>query len=130
MQMGSQTAANILRGLRGEALKPFRYWDRGTFAVIGRGAAVGVAFRRFQLSGFLAWLAWLLIHILFLVGFRSRLVVMINWAYAYFTSRRGVRLITGELPRPLLPRPAPGLPVPEGSGVLPGSPPPVPVPPR
>jgi NADH:ubiquinone reductase (H+-translocating) len=74
---------------------PFGYWDRGTFAVIGRGKAVGVAFRSWRLRGLGAWLAWLFVHILFLIGFRSRLVVLVNWAYAYLGYRRAARIITG-----------------------------------
>lgn len=103
MQEGSHAAKNILRALKGEPLKPFHYWDRGSFAVIGRGHAVGMVFDKWKMAGFFAWLAWLFIHILFLIGFRSKLVVMINWAYSYLTSRRGVRLITGKVPHPLVP---------------------------
>lgn len=98
MQEGTHAAKNILRRVRGEAMQPFRYFDRGSFAVIGRGRAVGVVLGRFRMSGVLAWLAWLFIHLLFLIGFRSRVVVLINWAYAYVNARRGVRLITYEQP--------------------------------
>lgn len=98
MQQGKHVAENLRRKLEGKPLLPFRYWDRGTFAVIGRGKAVGVAFRRFQLSGFSAWLTWLFVHILFLIGFRNRLVVLINWGYSFFTSKRGIGLITGAVP--------------------------------
>jgi NADH dehydrogenase len=99
MQQGAHAARNILRALRGEPALPFHYWDRGVFAVIGRNAAVGELLRRLKLSGFLAWLAWLLIHLYFLIGFRNRLFVMASWAYSYLTYRRSARLITGELPR-------------------------------
>ena len=92
---GKHAADNLLRTVRGESPVPFRYNDRGSFAVIGRGAAVGVAFRRLRLSGALAWLAWLLIHITFLVGFRNRVAVLFNWAYVYFTRRRHAQLIVG-----------------------------------
>ncbi|MBX5482459.1 MAG: NAD(P)/FAD-dependent oxidoreductase [Myxococcaceae bacterium] len=95
MQMGVQAAKNVLHQVHGAPMMPFTYWDRGTFAVIGRGAAVGVAFRRFQLKGSLAWLAWLCIHLLFLIGFRNKIVVLVNWAYSYLADRRAVRLITG-----------------------------------
>jgi len=95
MQEGKHTAKNIERVLRGLPLEPFRYWDRGTFAVIGRGAAVGVLFRKKWLAGFWAWLAWLAIHIAFLIGFRNRALVLLGWAYSYFTFGRGARLITG-----------------------------------
>ncbi|MBI3184188.1 MAG: NAD(P)/FAD-dependent oxidoreductase [Myxococcales bacterium] len=95
IQEGRHAARNVLRSARGQPLLPFRYRDRGAFAVIGRGAAVGVAFRRFRIHGFLAWVAWLLIHLLFLIGFRNRLSVLINWAYSFLTLRRHARLITG-----------------------------------
>jgi NADH dehydrogenase len=96
MQEGTHAAENILRAMRGQPLAPFRYWDRGIFAVIGRGSAVGIAFEKIKMSGFVAWLAWLNIHIFFLIGFRNRLAVLFNWAYAFFTLRRNAQLITGE----------------------------------
>ncbi len=96
MQEGDHTGRNILRALRGQPLLPFRYWARGIFAVIGRGSAVGIALERFKMSGFFAWMAWLTIHIFFLIGFRNRIVVLFNWAYAFFTLRRNAQLITGE----------------------------------
>jgi NADH dehydrogenase len=95
MQMGKQAGRNILADLRREARQPFRYFDKGQMATIGRRAAVLDAFG-VRLGGFLAWLGWLFIHIMYLVGFRNRLVVLTNWAYNYFTYDRGVRLITGE----------------------------------
>ncbi len=98
MQMGESAARNIMHAVRGEPLFPFTYWDRGTFSVIGRGHAVGVAFRRIEMKGYLAWLAWLFIHVLFLVGFRSRLIVLMNWAYSYIGFRRAARIITGKPP--------------------------------
>ena len=64
--------------------------------MIGRGAAVGIAFEKIKMSGFIAWLAWLTIHIFFLIGFRNRFAVLFNWAYAFFTLRRNAQLITGE----------------------------------
>jgi NADH dehydrogenase len=93
---GTHAARNIARSVRGEPLVPFRYRDRGLFAVIGRGSAVGIAFQRFKVSGFIAWLAWLAIHLVFLIGFRNRIAVLFNWAYAFFTLRRNAQLITGE----------------------------------
>lgn len=109
MQEGKHAAENIRRQLRGEPMKPFHYWDRGTFAVIGRGAAVGVAFNRFRISGFLAWLSWLFIHVLFLVEFRSKLAVLLNWGYSYFTYGRSARLIVAEASKlTLAPRGADG----------------------
>jgi NADH dehydrogenase len=98
MQGGTQAARNILRQIQGKPMEPFSYWDRGTFAVIGRGSAVGVALRRFRMTGFFAWLAWLFVHILFLIGFRSRVVVLLNWAYSYLAFRRSARIITGGVP--------------------------------
>ncbi|MFL5347115.1 MAG: NAD(P)/FAD-dependent oxidoreductase [Hyalangium sp.] len=103
MQMGKHVAKNILRRLRGQSLLPFRYNDRGSFAVIGRGAAVGVTLReKLKLSGWPAYLAWAGIHVFFLIGFRNRVSVMLEWTYYFFTRRREVRLITGgvhhELP--------------------------------
>jgi NADH dehydrogenase len=98
IQEGRHAAQNILRALDGQPLLPFHYWDKGSFATIGRGAAVGDAFGRIHLSGFLAWLAWLLIHVFFLIGFRNRVLVLLQWAYSYLTYRRGARLITGTEP--------------------------------
>ena len=95
MQQGTHAGKNIVRAARGLPLLPFRYWDRGSFAVIGRGAAVG-DFLSWKMSGFLAWLAWLTIHIFFLIGFRNRIAVLMNWAYSFFTLRRNAQLITGE----------------------------------
>ena len=73
---------------------PFHYYDKGSLATIGRAAAVA-QFGRIHISGFIAWLAWLFVHILFLIGFRNRLLVFIQWAWSYFTYERGARLITG-----------------------------------
>jgi NADH dehydrogenase len=95
MQQGTHAGKNIARVARGLAPTPFRYWDRGSFAVIGRGAAVGSALS-LKMSGVLAWVAWLTIHIFFLIGFRNRIAVLFNWAYSFFTLRRNAQLITGE----------------------------------
>jgi NADH dehydrogenase len=92
MQMGRHAAQNLLRTLRGEPRRPFRYVDKGSLATIGRKAGVA-DFGRLHLSGLLAWLAWLLVHVFFLIGFRNRLVVMSDWAWAYFTHQRFARLI-------------------------------------
>jgi NADH dehydrogenase len=99
IQEARHAAESIRRALRGEPYRPFRYFDKGSFAVIGRGAAVGVALKRLRLSGLLAWLAWLFIHIYFLIGFRNRLLVLFDWTYSYLTFRRGVRLVTGDTPK-------------------------------
>lgn len=74
---------------------PFHYWDKGSLATIGRAAAVA-EFGKIHISGFVAWLSWLFIHILFLIGFRNRLLVFIQWAWSYVTYERGARLITGS----------------------------------
>lgn len=78
---------------------PFHYWDKGSLATIGRAAAVA-QFGRIHISGFMAWLAWLFIHIFFLIGFQNRVLVMIQWAWSYFTYERGARLITGSTDLP------------------------------
>ncbi|MDB6130022.1 MAG: ndh [Verrucomicrobiales bacterium] len=75
--------------------KPFGYWDKGTMATIGRSAAVAKV-QDFEFSGFLAWLAWLFIHLIFLVGFRNKVAVFLQWVYSYFTYKRGSRIITGQ----------------------------------
>ena len=95
IQEGTATAHNIRRDLQGEPRKNFHYWNKGSLATIGRAAAVA-DFGRIHISGFLAWLAWLFIHIFFLIGFRNRLIVMIQWAWSYLTYERGARLITGD----------------------------------
>jgi NADH:ubiquinone reductase (H+-translocating) len=96
MQAGRHAAATIRAALAGRPSAPFRYFDKGSFAVIGRGAAVGNLLNRFKLSGFIAWFGWLFIHLYFLIGYRNRLLVLIDWAYSYLFFRRGARLITGE----------------------------------
>jgi NADH dehydrogenase len=96
MQAGRHAARTIRRLLDSKPSDPFRYFDKGAFAVIGRGAAVGNLLNRFKLKGLLAWLAWLFIHLYFLIGYRNRLLVLIDWAYSFLFFRRGARLITGE----------------------------------
>ena len=95
IQQGHAVAKNIARDLKGKPRRPFHYFDKGTLATIGRAAAVA-DFGKIHISGLLAWVAWLFIHIFFLIGFRNRFVVMFQWAWSYFTYQRGVRLITGE----------------------------------
>lgn len=73
---------------------PFRYWDKGSMATIGRSAAVA-KIKNFEISGFFAWIAWLVIHLLFLVGLRNKIAVVFNWVYSYVTYKRGARIITG-----------------------------------
>ena len=94
IQQGRRAADNVLRRLTSRPTRPFRYWDRGTMATIGRAAAVAVI-GPIQLSGLVAWLAWLFVHIMFLIGFRNRFLVLFEWAWAYVTWQRGARLITG-----------------------------------
>jgi NADH dehydrogenase len=91
-QMGSYAAENILAQLSGRRIGPFRYRHMGSLATIGRMAAVA-DFGRIRLSGFLAWSIWLTAHVYFLIGFRNRLVVLIDWAEAYWSYRRGARII-------------------------------------
>jgi NADH:ubiquinone reductase (H+-translocating) len=97
MQGGAHAAKNVLRAIRGEALQPFRYRDYGTMATIGRGSAVGDVFG-LKISGWFGWLFWIFLHIFWLIGFRNRLAVMSEWAWAYLTFQRRVRLITGGDP--------------------------------
>jgi NADH dehydrogenase len=95
MQQGRAAARNIVRTIRGEPRRAFRYWNKGDLATIGRHKAVG-DFGWFRIRGRLAWWCWLLVHIMYLAGFRNRLSVLLQWAYAYLTYQRGVRLIVGK----------------------------------
>jgi NADH dehydrogenase len=99
IQQGEYVARMIGRDLEHQPRRNFHYHDKGSLATIGRAAGVA-QFPKFSLSGYFAWLAWLFIHIFFLIGFRNRLIVMIQWAWSYLTYERGARLITGsnELP--------------------------------
>lgn len=95
MQMGRYAAKAILNRMKGMETANFQYKDKGSLAVIGRNAAVAdLGFARF--GGFIAWLVWILIHIMFLVGFDNKVLVFIQWGSNYFTRKRGARLITGE----------------------------------
>jgi len=93
MQQGRHAARNILAMIKGRKPQRFRYWDKGTMATIGRNKAVA-DLKFVHLSGLPAWLAWLFVHIIFLVGYRNRLVVLFQWAWAYLTFDKGARLIT------------------------------------
>ena len=93
MQQGRHAARNILAMMQGREPERFRYWDKGSMATIGRNRAVA-DLHWFHFSGLLAWLAWLFVHIIFLVGFRNRLAVLFQWAWAYITFNKGARLIT------------------------------------
>lgn len=99
IQQGQQAAKNILALAEGREPRPFRYRDRGQLATIGRRAAVMDAFG-LRLSGLLAWFGWLFVHLIQLIGFRNRLVVLINWAYNYIAYERAVRIITEPRVRP------------------------------
>ena len=93
MQQGRHAARNILAMINGHKPQRFRYWDKGSMATIGRNKAVA-DLNLVHLSGLPAWLVWLFVHIIFLVGFRNRLAVLFQWAWAYFTFNKGARLIT------------------------------------
>jgi NADH dehydrogenase len=97
MQQARCAAQNILRLVEGKPTRRFRYRDKGNLATIGRAAAV-CDLGRLQLWGFPAWVTWLVIHIAYLIGFRNRLIVLIQWAWAYLTYQRGARLITERTP--------------------------------
>jgi len=99
IQEGEFVARTIARELKGKPRKNFHYFDKGSLATIGRAAAVA-QFGKIHISGFLAWLSWLFIHIFFLIGFRNRIIVLIQWAWSYFTYERGARLITGSTDLP------------------------------
>jgi NADH dehydrogenase len=101
IQMGEYAARTIVGDIEGRPRRAFHYWDKGQLAVIGRGRAVADIWK-LHFGGFLAWLIWTFVHIFFLIGFRNRMLVMIQWAWSYLTFGRGARLITIE--------PAPGVP--------------------
>ena len=99
MQAGAHVAKLILKEFDGEKFapvgrEPFAYYDKGTMATIGRSSAVA-EIGKFHFSGFPAWIAWLSVHLVFLVGFRNKISVLIQWTYSYFTYKRGARVITG-----------------------------------
>ncbi len=93
MQQGRHAARNILGMIEGRKPQPFCYWDKGSMATIGRNKAVA-DLRWVHFSGLPAWLAWLFVHVIFLVGFRNRVAVLLQWAWAYLTFNKGARLIT------------------------------------
>ncbi len=96
IQQGRHAARNVERAVRGAPSLPFRYRDPGNLAVLGRDAAIA-ELGRIRLTGFPAWLFWCFVHILNLIGFRNRFIVMFEWAWAYFSYQRGARLITGPI---------------------------------
>jgi len=95
IQQGDLAAENILRHLAGRQLKRFNYSDRGTMVTIGRASAVASIYG-LRFHGFVAWVIWLAVHLVWLIGFRNRAIVLVNWAWNYFTYERGVRLIRDD----------------------------------
>jgi NADH dehydrogenase len=98
IQQGAHAARNAVRTFGGQPRAPFKYFDWGNLATIGRAAAVA-DFGRFKFTGYFAWVLWLFIHIMKLTGFRNRVLVFVQWAFAYFTHQRSIRLITNEQPQ-------------------------------
>jgi len=94
MQQGAYIAKLIQKQLRDETLPPFRYFDKGNLAVIGRAAAVA-QIGPLHISGFLAWITWVFVHLMYLVEFSNRILVFVHWGFLYLTFNRGARLITG-----------------------------------
>jgi NADH dehydrogenase len=95
MQQGRYAAKTLHSRLRSRPTSPFRYRDKGNLATIGRAAAVA-DIKGLKLSGFIAWMTWLLVHIWYLVGFQNRLLVIIRWSISFTTHGRGARLITAS----------------------------------
>ncbi|MEO6051723.1 MAG: FAD-dependent oxidoreductase, partial [Pyrinomonadaceae bacterium] len=95
MQMGNLTAANIVKDLKNEPRKDFTYVDKGTMATIGRSKAIADV-QGLHFTGFIAWLMWLFLHVIFLIGFRNRIYVLMEWFWAYLSRERSARLITGD----------------------------------
>ena len=103
MQAGRYVAREILLGLRPgqRPQRPFRYVDKGTMATIGRNAAVG-QIKGLQLTGFIGWIGWLVVHIYYLIGFRNRLVVLWSWAWNYLRRDRPIRIVAQSHPDPVV----------------------------
>jgi NADH dehydrogenase len=95
IQMGQYVAKEIRRRISGEPSQPFSYWDKGSMATIGRSKGIA-QIGKIHLSGFLAWSAWLFIHLIYLIGYRNRFFVLLNWAWQYLSWQSGARLITGS----------------------------------
>jgi NADH dehydrogenase len=105
MEQGRYAAKAVRTRLRGETIGPFRYRDKGNLATIGRARAVA-DLHAIRLSGFLAWMTWLVVHLWYLIGFQNRLLVFIRWSFSFFTRGRGTRIISERAPaRPSGPRP-------------------------
>ena len=99
IQQGKAAGKNVWRSIQGKPREDFYYFDKGSLATIGRAAGIA-QFGRLHLSGIIAWIFWLTVHIFFLIGFRNRVLVFIQWAWAYFTFESGARLITGRTDLP------------------------------
>jgi NADH dehydrogenase len=99
IQMGQYVAKEIRRRVENKASRPFSYWDKGSMATIGRSKGIA-QIGKIHLSGLIAWSAWLFIHLIYLIGYRNRFFVLLNWAWQYLSWQSGARLITGssELP--------------------------------
>ncbi|MGD9245635.1 MAG: hypothetical protein PVH36_11935, partial [Desulfobacterales bacterium] len=95
LQQGKFIAKNILREIKGQQRVTFKYFDKGQMATIGRRKAI-LQIGKIQLSGFIAWLLWLFIHIYYLMGFKNKIFVLFQWAYSYATFRKGARLIVNK----------------------------------
>lgn len=95
LQQGQHAAKNILRDQRGDVRKPFEYFDKGQMATIGRRKAI-TQFKQLKMSGFPAWIMWLFVHIYYLVGFKNRIFVLLEWALSYLTYQKGARLIVNK----------------------------------
>jgi NADH:ubiquinone reductase (H+-translocating) len=99
IQQGHLAAKNVIHHVRKEGTETFQYFDKGSMATIGRSRAIAVA-GNLKMTGFIAWLAWLFVHVLSLVGFRNRVVVLIEWAWAYVSFQRSARIIlSSTVPR-------------------------------
>jgi NADH:ubiquinone reductase (H+-translocating) len=102
MQMGRHVAEIIeteISSPHSAKRLAFKYWDKGTMATIGRSKAVAYS-GPIKLKGYIAWVAWLFVHLIFLIGFRNKLIVLMNWMYAYFAYKRGARIIIGSRSAP------------------------------
>ena len=95
--MGRHAAKQIARDLAGRPLQPFIYFDKGNMATIGRSSAVA-NYRKISMNGYFAWVAWLGVHLVFLMGMRNRISVFLNWVWSYLAWRQGARIITKKLP--------------------------------
>jgi NADH:quinone reductase (non-electrogenic) len=119
IQQGRYAAKVVRARLAGRSVRPFHYLDKGNLATIGRAKAVADV-KGLKLSGFIAWVTWLVVHLWYLIGFQNRLLVVIRWAWSFFAHGRGVRLITGEPEGPVA-RPAEDAAAPERAGASTGS---------